>query len=63
MSLLERETLEGAELELLRAGKTLPPLPPLVAAKETDPPSEKPKTEPEKSFPGDNLPDPEPVPG
>ena len=62
-SLLERETLEGAELNLLKEGKTLPPLPPLVTAEKTDPPSEKPETEPEKSFPGDNLPDPEPVAG
>jgi cell division protease FtsH len=63
LSLLERETLEGSELELLRVGETLPPLPPLVTAVKPDPPSETPETETEKSFPGDKLPDPEPVPG
>ena len=33
-SLLERETLEGKELELLRKGETLPPLKPLLAKSE-----------------------------
>jgi cell division protease FtsH len=62
-SLLERETLVGAELMLLKDGKTLPPPAPLETTAKTDSPAEKPETETEKSFPGDNLPDPEPVPG
>jgi cell division protease FtsH len=61
-SLLERETLEGAELKLLIEGRTLPPLPsPVVRKPETHP--ERAKAEPRKSIPPDKLPDPEPVPG
>jgi cell division protease FtsH len=61
-SLLERETLEGAELKLLIEGRTLPPLPsPVASKKEVHP--ERTKAEPRKSIPPDKLPDPEPVPG
>ena len=61
-SLLERETLEGAELKLLIEGRTLPPLPSPVASKKESHP-ERAKAEPRKSIPPDKLPDPEPVPG
>ena len=62
-SLLERETLEGSVLMLLKEGKPLPPPAPLVTADKPNPPPEKSEMETEKSFPGDKLPDPEPVPG
>jgi cell division protease FtsH len=61
-ALLERETLEGAELKLLIEGRTLPPLPSPVASKKEAHP-ERAKAEPRKSIPPDKLPDPEPVPG
>jgi cell division protease FtsH len=61
-ALLERETLEGAELRLLIEGKTLPPLPPPVVAS-GPPPPERADAKPSKRFPGEKLPDPEPVPG
>ncbi len=62
-ALLERETLEGAELQLLIKGQPLPPLPsPVATAKEESPPEPQSEREPEK-FPGSKLPDPEPVPG
>ncbi|HZO08228.1 MAG TPA: cell division protein FtsH, partial [Myxococcota bacterium] len=62
LALLERETLEGAELQLLIHGKALPPMrtPPIS---KTGPPPERVKAEPSKAFPGEKLPDPEPVPG
>jgi cell division protease FtsH len=60
-ALLERETLDAAELRLLVQGKTLPPLPSPVTT-ETEPPTRR-TAEREKAFPGDKLPDPEPVPG
>ena len=62
-ALLERETLDGAELEILRQGRTLPPLPALVAEDKpkTTPPPE--RAESETSVTGGKLPDPEPVPG
>jgi cell division protease FtsH len=59
--LLERETLDSEELKLLLEGKLLPPLPPLVTDEEVSQP-ERPR-QPAKAFPGDKLPDPEPVPG
>ena len=61
-ALLERETLEGAELLLLIKGEPLPPLRAPVAPK-PGPPSGRVKAEPSKNFPGEKLPDPEPVPG
>ena len=63
-SLLERETLDGAELQMLADGKTLPPLPSPVPAKptESDPPPSRAEAEP-TGMPGGKVPDPEPVPG
>ncbi len=62
-ALLERETLDAQELQLLREGKLLPPMaPPITTATETEsPPTQTPEVT--KPFPGDKLPDPEPVPG
>jgi cell division protease FtsH len=62
VALLERETLEGADLRVLLEGRALPPLPVPVGTQ----PEAKPvpaKARPKKTFPGDKLPDPEPVPG
>jgi cell division protease FtsH len=61
-ALLERETLDGPELSLLIEGKELPPLPSPVVP-EQSPPPERAEKEPKESFPGDKLPEPEPVPG
>jgi cell division protease FtsH len=61
-ALLERETLDGAELELLIEGKDLPPLPSPVVS-EQSPPPEQAEKEPEEPFSGEKLPEPEPVPG
>ena len=59
-ALLERETLDRGELELLVASKPLPPMPlPVVDS----PPVESPDTAKPPSFTGDPIPDPEPVPG
>jgi cell division protease FtsH len=59
-ALLERETLEGRELELLRKGETLPPLsPPLEASPKTSTIS---KDEPRGRLGGISDPDPEPMP-
>jgi cell division protease FtsH len=60
-ALLERETLEGPELQLLIKGQILPPLRAVVS--KPGPPPERVKVEPSKAFPGEKLPDPEPVPG
>jgi len=64
-ALLERETLEASELKLLVENRPLPPLPtPVSTAKKGDPPPKRAEAEPSgKKFPGDKLPDPEPVPG
>jgi cell division protease FtsH len=61
-ALLERETLESSDLHLLVAGEPLPPLPPpsVAAAPKSKP---RPRAERAKEFPGDKLPDPEPIPG
>jgi cell division protease FtsH len=59
-ALLERETLDRNELELLVADKPLPPMPLPVA---DSPPVESPDTEEPAGFSGDPIPDPEPVPG
>jgi cell division protease FtsH len=61
-ALLERETLDTADLKLLVAGQSLPPLPPVSPPRRDEPPR---RTKPERSkdFPGDKLPDPEPLPG
>jgi cell division protease FtsH len=63
-ALLERETLEAPDLKLILAGEALPPLPP--APVPPAPPSEpaaRRRPERAKEFPGDKLPDPEPVAG
>ncbi|MGH0029541.1 MAG: ATP-dependent zinc metalloprotease FtsH [Myxococcota bacterium] len=62
-ALLERETLEGDELKLLIDGQTLPPLPPVAGTESKNPPPERAPAKPSGKFPGDELPDPEPVPG
>jgi cell division protease FtsH len=64
-ALLERETLDGEELKLLAENKPLPPLPPPVTPEKTenDPPPKQAQAEASDAFPGDKLPDPEPVPG
>jgi cell division protease FtsH len=63
VSLLERETLEGAELTLLIEGKELPPLPePAQAAQKKEKPPGRRDPEPQ-SVAGDKLPEPEPIPG
>ncbi len=62
-ALLERETLEGSELQLLIEGQELPPLPaPETRGRSQDVPPERPRREPE-TIAGDKLPEPEPVPG
>ncbi|MFQ5416864.1 MAG: ATP-dependent metallopeptidase FtsH/Yme1/Tma family protein, partial [Myxococcota bacterium] len=62
-SLLERETLDGADLALLMQGKPLPPLPSPVQPDDASPPPERADKKPKGSFAGDKLPDPEPVAG
>ena len=63
-ALLERETLDGAELQLLIDGQPLPPLAPPVAPAPRESAEGRPSRESSKQpFPGDKLPDPEPVPG
>ena len=58
-ALLERETLDRGELDLLVEGKPLPPMPlPVVDS----PPVESPDTKEPAGFSGDAIPDPEPVP-
>jgi len=59
-ALLERETLDRGELKLLMDGK---PLPPLAIPVADSPPVEPVDTEKPVSFPGDSMPDPEPIPG
>jgi cell division protease FtsH len=64
-ALLERETLEGTELQMLIDGQELPPLPAPLSSrpkKKKDPPPERAEAEP-SAISGDKLPDPEPVPG
>ncbi len=60
-ALLERETLEGFELKLLMEGKPLPPLQAPELPGDAKPPRRA-APRPEKSMPGDKLPEPEPVP-
>ncbi|MFP6563104.1 MAG: ATP-dependent zinc metalloprotease FtsH [Myxococcota bacterium] len=58
-ALLERETLDGPDLELLRRGETLPELDSLLDADGT---REKPGRSPSgKEIPGGGIPDPEPI--
>jgi cell division protease FtsH len=61
-ALLERETLEGADLALLLAGRPLPPLPEPEIDASASPTSDRPRrSETAREFPGEKLPDPEPV--
>jgi cell division protease FtsH len=63
-ALLERETLDTEELRLLVQNQSLPPLPtPVTAAKKESAPKRAGAEPSGKKFPGDKLPDPEPVPG
>jgi cell division protease FtsH len=63
-SLLERETLDTADLRLLIAGQALPPLAlPKVGEPASPEPRREPKTEGVPKFSGKKLPDPEPIPG
>ena len=58
-ALLERETLDGPDLELLRRGETLPELDSLLDADGT---TNKPGRGPSgKEIPGGGIPDPEPI--
>ncbi|MFP6578746.1 MAG: ATP-dependent zinc metalloprotease FtsH [Myxococcota bacterium] len=58
-ALLERETLDGPDLELLRRGETLPELDSLLDADGTE---KKPGRSPSgKEIPGGGIPDPEPI--
>jgi cell division protease FtsH len=59
-SLLERETLDTGELDLLLEGK---PLPPMALPVVDSPPVEPADTAKPAGFSGDAMPDPEPVPG
>jgi cell division protease FtsH len=61
-ALLERETLERGELERLKVGEPLPPHVVLVRPRGGLPQKPSPPR-PSKAFPGEKLPDPEPVPG
>jgi hypothetical protein len=60
-ALLERETLDGKEIQLLMDGEPLPPIALLVSAPKEPTAARSPERA--KPFPGDKLPDPEPVPG
>jgi cell division protease FtsH len=61
-ALLERETLEGADLERILAGEPLPPMPsPIVPSPEEATPSQTPERSEDVSG-GGKLPDPEPIP-
>jgi cell division protease FtsH len=62
-ALLERETLDTADLRLLLAGQTLAPLAPPKAGDAPAEPRREPRPEPLPKFPGKKLPDPEPMPG
>jgi cell division protease FtsH len=61
LALLERETLEAADLKLLLAGDALPPLP--VPGADTPRPASRRRPERPKELPGEPLPEPEPMPG
>jgi cell division protease FtsH len=61
-ALLERETLDGAEHQILMDGAALPPLP-VPDLTEHSPPPERVEAQPKGSFPGEKLPEPEPIPG
>ena len=63
-ALLERETLDTADLKLLVAGKPLPPMPvPEVPPARGEQPPRRVKPDRAKEFPGEKLPNPEPIAG
>jgi cell division protease FtsH len=62
-ALLERETLESEDLARLQAGEVLPPLPPIAGSPDANGPPPEATESDASEFPGDKLPDPEPVPG
>jgi cell division protease FtsH len=62
-ALLERETLEGADLDRILAGEPLPPMPsPIASAAEEEATPQKTPARSEDMRGGGKLPDPEPVP-
>ena len=61
-ALLERETLEGSDLERILAGEPLPPLPSPIAAPAEEATTSQPPTLSEDVRGGGKLPDPEPIP-
>jgi cell division protease FtsH len=63
-ALLERETLDTADLKLLVAGQPLPPMPaPEVPPARGEQPPRRVKPDRAKEFPGEKLPSPEPIAG
>ncbi len=58
-ALLERETLETDELDMLLKNEVLPPFHKVI---ERPKPAKTPESEPSDGFSGDNVPDPEPEP-
>ncbi len=62
-ALLERETLDTADLKLLMAGRELPPLPVPAEPPRREEPPRRSRPERAKDFPPGKLPDPEPIPG
>ncbi|MEE3330702.1 MAG: ATP-dependent zinc metalloprotease FtsH [Myxococcota bacterium] len=66
LALLERETLETKDLELLIQGEELPPLPSPIVTDDPEPAPESSAPPPEEAedfpAPGGKLPDPEPMP-
>jgi cell division protease FtsH len=62
-ALLERETLDSKDLKALLAGEPLPARPPEPVAQAGPPTRPTEETEPRQDFPGDKVPDPEPIPG
>jgi cell division protease FtsH len=64
LALLERETLDTADLKLLLANQPLPPMPvPEAPPARGEQPPRRAKPDRAKDFPGDKLPDPEPIAG
>ncbi|MBW2234779.1 MAG: ATP-dependent zinc metalloprotease FtsH [Deltaproteobacteria bacterium] len=62
-ALLERETLDSKDMKALVAGEPLPARPPEPVAEAEPPTRPTEEVEPRQEFPGDKVPDPEPIPG